>query len=131
MVDDNPRGAHTPPGPAPRLCNSVLEAIGNTPLIKIERYMGTEGPTGWIKFEAMNPGGSSKDRSAREMLTAVERERSLPKGTRVIISTSGNMGVGLAMMCAYRGYRLLAIVDPKVSPVNEKLLRVYGAKIIK
>lgn len=128
-----PDGAreHASTEPAPRLCNNVLEAIGHTPLIKIEKYMGKEGPTGWVKIEAMNPGGSAKDRSAREMMLAVERERKLKPGDRIIISTSGNMGISLAMICAFRGYKLLAILDPKVSPINERILRVYGAKIVK
>ena len=116
---------------APRVCSNVIDAIGMTPLIKLSKFMGNDGPTGYVKLEAMNPGGSSKDRSAREMLLAAERERKLKPGAQVIISTSGNMGIGLAMICAYRGYRLIAVIDPKISPVNEKILRVYGARLVK
>jgi cysteine synthase len=116
--------------PVPRVCDSVIEAIGSTPLIRLHRFIG-EGPRCYLKFEAMNPGGSSKDRSAREMLLAAEREQGLRPGSRVIISTSGNMGIGLAMICAVKGYRLVAIVDPKISPTNESILRVYGAQIVK
>jgi 2,3-diaminopropionate biosynthesis protein SbnA len=119
-----------PPEPVPRVCENVLEAVGVTPLIRIARFIG-EGPRCYVKFEAMNPGGSSKDRSAREMLLAAEREHNMGPGSKVIISTSGNMGIGLAMACAYKGYKLIAIVDPKVSPTNERILRVYGAKIVK
>ena len=121
----------SPSDPAPRVCENVLEAIGNTPLIRLSKFIPRPGPRCHVKFEAMNPGGSSKDRSAREMLLAEERARGLKPGAVVIISTSGNMGIGLAMMCAYKGYKLIAIVDPKISPVNEKILRIYGSKIVK
>jgi N-(2-amino-2-carboxyethyl)-L-glutamate synthase len=116
--------------PVPRVCDNVIEAIGSTPLIRLHRFIG-EGPRCYVKFEAMNPGGSSKDRSAREMLLAAEREQGLRPGARVIISTSGNMGIGLAMICAFKGYQLVAIVDPKISPTNESILRVYGTQIVK
>ncbi|XYI02623.1 PLP-dependent cysteine synthase family protein [Sorangium sp. So ce1128] len=114
-----------------RVCDNVTEAIGGTPLIRLSKFINREGPQCYFKFEAMNPGGSSKDRSAREMLLAAEKEKDLKPGSKVIISTSGNMGIGLAMLCAFKGYRLLAIVDPKISPVNHKILRIYGAKIVK
>ncbi|AKT40690.1 PLP-dependent cysteine synthase family protein [Chondromyces crocatus] len=133
-ADPAPRSADPAPrsaDPALRVCDSVLDAIGNTPLIRLSKFIPSPSPQCFVKFEAMNPGGSSKDRSAREMLLAEERTRGLEPGAVVIISTSGNMGIGLAMMCAYKGYRLIAIVDPKISPVNEKILRIYGAKIVK
>lgn len=130
MTDgDRMRNAY---GEAPvRVCNNVMEAIGGTPLIRLSKFIGGEAPQCYLKFEAMNPGGSSKDRSARAILLAAEREKNLKPGSKVIISTSGNMGIGLAMLCAYKGYKLIAIVDPKISPINQKILRVYGAKIVK
>jgi 2,3-diaminopropionate biosynthesis protein SbnA len=121
-----PRGGE----PTPRVCDNVMDAIGMTPLIRLNKFIG-DGPRCYVKYEAMNPGGSSKDRSAREMLLAAEIEHGLKPGSRVIISTSGNMGIGLAMACAYKDYKLIAIIDPKVSPTNERILRVYGAKIVK
>jgi 2,3-diaminopropionate biosynthesis protein SbnA len=124
------RREHTERDAVPRVCENVVEAIGMTPLVRIAKFIGA-GPRAYVKLEGMNPGGSSKDRSAREMLAAAEREHDLRPGSKVIISTSGNMGIGLAMLCAYKGYKLIAIVDPKISPTNERVLRVYGAKIVK
>lgn len=120
-----PEGLRTSPA------GSVLETIGNTPLIRLERFGRGPGPKLYAKFEALNPGGSSKDRAALRMIETAEREYRLEPGAEIIVSTSGNMGIGMAMVCAVKGFHLTCVVDPKVSSVNEKALRLYGAKVVK
>jgi 2,3-diaminopropionate biosynthesis protein SbnA len=110
---------------------SVLEAIGDTPLIRLQRFGAGSGPNLFAKFEALNPGGSIKDRAALSMIEAAEREKGLGPGSEIIVCTSGNMGIGVAMICAVKGFRLTCVVDPKVSAANEKALRLYGAKVVK
>jgi N-(2-amino-2-carboxyethyl)-L-glutamate synthase len=114
-----------------RICDSILDAVGGTPLIRLHKFIGSDAPTCYVKFEAMNPGGSSKDRSALEMITAAERAGKLKPGGVVIVSTSGNMGIAMSMVCAHKGYRLMCLVDPKITMVNESILRMYGATIVK
>jgi 2,3-diaminopropionate biosynthesis protein SbnA len=110
---------------------SVLDTIGNTPLIHLKRFGAGLGPNLLAKFEALNPGGSVKDRAALKMIEAAEREKSLGPASEIIVSTSGNMGIGMAMICAVKGFRLTCVVDPKISAANEKTLRLYGAKVVK
>lgn len=122
------RGTTSPAsGPA----SSVLDTIGNTPLIRLQRFGSGLRPNLFAKFEALNPGGSIKDRAALKMIEAAEREKNLGPGSEIIVCTSGNMGVGMAMICAVKGFRLTCVVDPKISAANEKALRLYGANVIK
>src|SRR6056300_34903 len=111
--------------------NSVLDVIGNTPLVRVFHLAEPGAPNIYVKLEGGNPGGSCKDRSAREMIEGVEREHSLKPGARLILCTSGNMGVGMAMVCAVKQFRLYCLVDPKISPATEQCLRLYGAHVIK
>jgi N-(2-amino-2-carboxyethyl)-L-glutamate synthase len=113
------------------VCDNVLQAIGGTPLIRLTRFVGSGGPDVYVKTEASNPGGSSKDRSAVAMIEAAERAGKVKPGGQIIVSTSGNMGVGMAMVCAVKGLKLTCLVDPKISAVNEAILQLYGADIVK
>ena len=83
------------------------------------------------KLECTNPGGSMKDRAARGMIDWAEREHNLQRGARIIVCTSGNMGVGMAMVCAVKGYQLMCLVDAKINPATERCLRVLGAEVVK
>ena len=83
------------------------------------------------KLECTNPGGSMKDRAARGMIEWAEREHNLSSGARIVVCTSGNMGVGMAMVCAVKGYQLICLVDAKINPATERCLRVLGAEVVK
>ncbi|MCP3880182.1 MAG: pyridoxal-phosphate dependent enzyme [Sulfitobacter sp.] len=112
-------------------CNSVLDAIGNSPMVALERFGNGIAPSLFAKLEASNPGGSMKDRAALGMLEWAEREYDLRPGAEIVICTSGNMGVGMAVVCAVKGFRLVCLVDPKINPATEQCLRIYGAEVIK
>ncbi len=119
-----------PPTVAPRSpVDGVLGAIGNTPLVALQRYLGNPAVAVWAKLEAGNPGGSSKDRPAARMLRDALDEGLIGPGTTVIESTSGNMGVGLAQACRYHGLRLICVVDPRAHDTNVRTLRALGAEV--
>lgn len=105
---------------------TILETIGNTPHIKVQRLFGAKQSV-WIKSERSNPGGSIKDRIALEMIEAAERECSLKPGATIIEPTSGNTGVGLAMVAAVKGYRLLLVMPESMSIERRRLMLAYGA----
>ena len=90
--------------------NSVLEVIGNTPLVKLNKIFGSHVEV-WMKLERQNPGGSIKDRIALAMIEAAEKEGKINKETVIIEPTSGNTGVGLAMVCAVKGYKLVLVMQ--------------------
>jgi cystathionine beta-synthase len=106
----------------------IVAAIGNTPLVRLSRLH----PPGNLvaKIEYMNPGGSIKERIAASMIDQAEREGLLRPGGTIIEPTSGNTGVGLAMVGAVRGYRVICTVPDKVSQEKQDLLRAYGAEVI-
>jgi cystathionine beta-synthase len=111
---------------------NVLEAVGNTPLIrlgKIERDEGI-GATLLAKLEYMNPGGSVKDRPAVKMLEVAEKEGLLEPGGTVVEPTSGNTGAGLALAAAVKGYRCICVMPDKVSKEKQDLLKALGAEVI-
>jgi N-(2-amino-2-carboxyethyl)-L-glutamate synthase len=107
----------------------VLTAIGNTPLVRLERLLPDTRLELYAKLEALNPGGSIKDRPAREILLEAMQSGEIGPGTRVIESSSGNMAVGLAQVCAYLGLRFVCVVDAKTTPQNVAILRAYGAEV--
>jgi cystathionine beta-synthase len=117
-----------PPGVAP----SILHLIGSTPLVRMERLMTVEdlACTLTMKMETTNPGGSAKDRPALEMILAAERDGLLKPGGTIVEPTSGNTGVGLAIVAAQRGYRCVFVMTDKVSPEKVSLLRAYGADVV-
>ncbi len=106
--------------------NNVLETIGGTPHIRINRLFG-EGANVWVKSERGNPGGSIKDRIALAMVEDAERRGLLQPGGTIIEPTSGNTGVGLAMVAAVKGYKLILVMPDSMSVERRRLMLAYGA----
>jgi len=110
--------------------DSILARIGGTPLVRLRRMPGAGGADVVAKCEQMNPGGSVKDRPALAMIEAAEREGRLVPGRSVIVeATSGNTGIGLALVAAVKGYRLILTMPENMSPERMALLRAYGAEL--
>ena len=109
---------------------SVLDAIGNTPLVRLKRISHGLRPRIYAKLEFMNPGGSVKDRIAAYLVAEAEKRHLLKKGGTIIEPTSGNTGVGLAMLAAVRGYKVIFTMPDKVSEEKKALLKAYGAKLV-
>jgi cysteine synthase A len=105
---------------------NILETIGNTPHIKINRLFG-EGAEVWIKQERSNPGGSIKDRIALSMVEDAERSGKLKAGGVIVEPTSGNTGIGLAMVAAVKGYKLILVMPESMSIERRRLMLAYGA----
>ena len=114
--------------------DSVLDLIGNTPLVRLRRVtqgIGTaSGPTVLAKVEYLNPGGSVKDRIAVRMVDAAEREGLLQPGGTIVEPTSGNTGIGLALVAQQRGYRTVFVCPDKVSEDKRNVLKAYGAEVV-
>jgi cysteine synthase A len=106
--------------------NNVLETIGNTPHIRINRLFGSSHQV-WVKSERQNPGGSIKDRIALSMIEAAERDGKLKPGSVIIEPTSGNTGIGLAMVAAVKGYKLILVMPESMSIERRRLMLAYGA----
>ena len=106
--------------------HNVLETIGNTPHIRINRLFGNTHQV-WIKSERSNPGGSIKDRIALAMIEAAEKSGALKPGGTIIEPTSGNTGVGLAMVAAVKGYKLVLVMPDSMSIERRRLMLAYGA----
>ncbi len=115
----------------PLVYDNVLELIGDTPLVEI-RQLGRERPRARVlgKLEAMNPGGSVKDRICLAMIERAEREGRLAPGGVVIEPTSGNTGIGLALVCARRGYRCVLTMPESMSLERRQLLQSFGAEVV-
>jgi cysteinyl-tRNA synthetase len=109
---------------------TVLDAIGNTPLVEIRRMNPNPRVKLLAKLEYVNPGGSIKDRPALCMIEAAERSGELTRGKIVVEATSGNTGIGLAMVCAVKGYRLLLAMSESVSVERQRILKARGAEIL-
>ncbi|MEM9634674.1 MAG: pyridoxal-phosphate dependent enzyme [Pseudomonadota bacterium] len=112
-----------------RLYDSVLDTIGNTPAIRVNN-LGPDGVDMFVKFEAANPAGSVKDRLAVNIIEAAERSGALKPGQTVVEATSGNTGIGLAMVCAQKGYPLVVTMADSFSVERRKLMRMLGAKVV-
>ena len=108
--------------------NNILEAIGNTPSVKINKIFPDHEV--WMKLEKQNPGGSLKDRIALAMIEKAEKEGKINKDTLIIEPTSGNTGVGLAMVCAVKGYKLVLVMPESMSVERRKLMSSYGASFV-
>jgi cysteine synthase A len=108
---------------------SILETVGNTPVVKITK-LAPEGVNLYVKVEAFNPLGSVKDRLALGVIETAERDGSLKPGQTVIEATSGNTGIGLAMVCAQKGYPLVVTMAETFSVERRKLMRFLGAKVV-
>src|SRR3954452_2062553 len=112
-----------------RKYQSIVETIGNTPVVRINK-LAPEGVNLFVKIEAFNPLGSVKDRLALGVIEDAERRGTLKPGQRVIEATSGNTGIGLAMVCAAKGYPLVVTMAESFSVERRKLMRFLGAKVI-
>jgi len=109
---------------------SVLELIGNTPLVDVSALSPNPRARILVKLEGQNPGGSVKDRVALSMIEQAEKEGILTPGQRLVEPSSGNTGIGLALVCRMKGYRLTVVLPSNVSPERRQLLGVWGADII-
>ena len=106
--------------------NNILQTIGNTPHVRINRLFG-DGHNVWVKSERGNPGGSIKDRIALAMIETAERNGDLQPGATIIEPTSGNTGVGLAMVAAVKGYKIILVMPDSMSIERRRLMLAYGA----
>src|SRR5690349_884092 len=113
-----------------KYANSLLELIGNTPLVKLNRTVGTTSSLVLAKVEYLNPGGSVKDRIAVRMIDAAEASGELQPGGTIVEPTSGNTGVGLALVAQQRGYKCIFVCPDKVSEDKRNVLRSYGAEVV-
>jgi cysteine synthase len=109
--------------------NSILETIGNTPHIKINRLFGS-GHSVWVKLEKANPGASIKDRIALSMIEDAEKKGLLKPNSVIIEPTSGNTGIGLAMVAAVKGYKLILVMPESMSLERRKIMSSYGAEFV-
>lgn len=108
--------------------NNILEAIGKTPVVRLNKLFPDHEV--WMKLERQNPGGSIKDRIALAMIEKAEKEGTINKDTLIIEPTSGNTGVGLAMVCAVKGYKLVLVMPESMSVERRKLMSSYGAQFV-
>ncbi|WP_376785820.1 PLP-dependent cysteine synthase family protein, partial [Kaistella carnis] len=107
---------------------NILESIGNTPIVKLNKLFPNHEV--WMKLERQNPGGSIKDRIALAMIEKAEKDGKINKDTMIIEPTSGNTGVGLAMVCAVKGYQLVLVMPESMSVERRKLMSSYGASFV-
>ncbi|HCU24921.1 MAG TPA: cysteine synthase A, partial [Deltaproteobacteria bacterium] len=113
-----------------RIGESVLELISQTPLVRIRRLLSADSAQLWGKMESQNPGGSVKDRIGLNMILDAEQRGLLTPETVIIEPTSGNTGIGLAMTCAARGYRLILTMPETMSQERKTMLRAFGAELV-
>ncbi len=109
---------------------SILDLIGNTPMVKLRRMTGGNDAEVWAKLEGFNPGGSVKDRIALAMIEDAERRGRLTKGMKIVEPTSGNTGIGLAMVAAVKGYPVVLTMPESMSMERRMLLQSYGAELV-
>jgi len=117
--------------PAPRPCDSILNVIGNTPMVRLKRVASDYPIEMFAKCEFLNPGGSVKDRIGARMVLEAERSGRIKPGDILIEPTSGNTGIGLAMAAAVRGYRLIIVMPMKMSTEKQVVLENLGAQIVR
>lgn len=113
-----------------RIGNSVADLIGQTPIVKLNRLTGSEDAEVYLKLEYFNPGSSVKDRIALAMIEAAEKHGDLKEGDTIIEPTSGNTGIGLAMIAAAKGYKSVLVMPETMSMERRNLLRAYGAELV-
>ena len=112
------------------ICNTILDAMGNTPIIRLNNMVTEDMAEILVKFEGLNIGGSIKTRTAYNMILDAERKGLITKDTVIVEPTSGNQGIGLSLVAAVRGYRTKIIMPDSVSEERRKLVRHYGAEVI-
>ena len=109
---------------------SILDLIGNTPLVRINKLVRAGDAEVWAKLEGFNPGGSVKDRPALAMIEAAEKKGLLKKGMTIVEPTSGNTGIGLAMVAAVKGYHVILTMPESMTIERRRLLEAYGAELV-
>ena len=112
------------------ICNTILEAMGNTPIIRLQHMTGPDDAEVLVKFEGLNVGGSIKTRTAYNMICDAEQKGLIHKDTVIVEPTSGNQGIGLALVGAVRGYKVRIIMPDSVSEERRLLVRQYGAEVV-
>jgi len=112
------------------ICNNILEAMGDTPMIQLSRMAEDDSARILVKFEGLNVGGSIKTRTAYNMILEAEKQGLIKEDTIIVEPTSGNQGIGLALVGAVRGYKTKIIMPDSVSEERRKLVRHYGAEVI-
>ncbi|MCI1649933.1 pyridoxal-phosphate dependent enzyme [Bifidobacterium tibiigranuli] len=128
--DTSVSAAHSDDTRSAGIASSVTELIGDTPLVRLNRIARDVDATIAVKVEYLNPGGSSKDRIAQRIIEAAERSGQLKPGGVIVEPTSGNTGVGLALVAQQRGYRTIFVLPDKVSESKRAVLRAYGAEVV-
>ena len=113
-----------------RIYDSICDVIGGTPIVRLKRIPKEHWAEVLVKLESFNPGGSVKDRIGLSMIEAAEREGRLKPGGTIVEATSGNTGIGLAMVCAAKGYKVILTMPDDVNIERVALLRAYGARVI-
>ncbi|MCG8421692.1 MAG: 2,3-diaminopropionate biosynthesis protein SbnA [Proteobacteria bacterium] len=108
---------------------NILETIGQTPLVRLRRVLGGDKIELFAKLEGFNPGGSSKDRAAFSILRSALQSGRMNRNTVVVESSSGNMGIAMAMACAYYQIRFICVVDPRINRQTVQIMKTYGAEI--
>lgn len=109
--------------------DSVLSLIGNTPVVKINNLVQNDDAELYVKLEGFNPGGSSKDRVAKRVIEYAEKHGKLKPGGTIVESSSGNLAIGLSIVAQMKGYKMICVVDPKISKVNLNIIKAFGAQI--
>lgn len=113
-----------------KIASNVLELIGNTPIVRINKLTGKNDATVLAKLERQNIGGSVKDRIAKYMIDAAEKEEKLTKDKIILEPTSGNTGIGLAIVAAVKGYKIMFVMSESVSEERKKILKAFGAEFV-
>ena len=112
------------------ICNNILEAIGNTPLVRLNKMTDADSAEILVKFEGVNIGGSIKTRTAYNMLLEAEKKGLLNQDSIIVEPTSGNQGIGLALVSAVRGYKAIIVMPDSVSEERRKIVKHYGAEVV-
>ena len=109
---------------------SILDLIGNTPMLKLSRLVSEGSAEVWVKLEGFNPGGSVKDRPALAMIEDAEKKGMLKKGMKIVEPTSGNMGIGVSMVATVKGYPVILTMPESMTLERRRLLEAYGAELV-